>query len=93
MKQTILSFGLNRNKSKRDLFRFCFGLFRETKKKFGLFWCFKTVSERTKTKNWRFETNRNGRLINFYATDTGVEVDMDMEVAMDMDMDNIHTWT
>ncbi len=30
-KQTKIYFGLNRNKPKQDLFRVCFGLFRETK--------------------------------------------------------------
>jgi hypothetical protein len=32
LKQTKISFGWNRNKQKQDLFRVCFGLFRETKK-------------------------------------------------------------
>jgi hypothetical protein len=30
-KQTKINFGSNRNKPKQDLFRVCFGLFRETK--------------------------------------------------------------
>jgi hypothetical protein len=30
-KQTKINFGSNRNKPKLDLFRVCFGLFRETK--------------------------------------------------------------
>jgi hypothetical protein len=30
-KQTKINFGANRNKPKQDLFRVCFGLFRETK--------------------------------------------------------------
>ncbi len=30
-------FGSNRNKPKQDLFRVCFGLFRETKKKIRFF--------------------------------------------------------
>jgi hypothetical protein len=35
-KQTNKNFGSSRNKPKQDMFRFCFGLFRETKnKKFG----------------------------------------------------------
>ncbi len=32
-KQTKINFGSNRNKPKQDLFRVCFGLFRETKNK------------------------------------------------------------
>ncbi len=32
-KQTKINFGSNRNKPKQDLFRICFGLFREIKKK------------------------------------------------------------
>jgi hypothetical protein len=35
-KQTKINFGSNRNKPKQDLFRVCFGLFRETKKKIFL---------------------------------------------------------
>jgi hypothetical protein len=95
-KQTYFCFGSNRNKPKRDLFQFCFGLFRELKKIFfGLFPCFETVLERTETKNRRFETNRKGRLIHSYTLNMSVDVDIDMdidvdmntEVDMDMDMD------
>jgi hypothetical protein len=43
------NFGSNRNKPKQDLFRVCFGLFRETKKKyFGLFRCFEPISKQLK---------------------------------------------
>ncbi len=43
------NFGSNRNKRKQDLFRVCFGLFHETKKKiFGLFRCFEPISKQPK---------------------------------------------
>ncbi len=43
-------FGSNRNKPKQDLFRVCFGLFRETKKKKFLFVSvFRTYIETTET--------------------------------------------
>jgi hypothetical protein len=45
-KQTKINFGSNRNKPKQDLFRVCFGLFRE--KKFGLFRCFEPISKQPK---------------------------------------------
>ncbi len=52
-KQTKINFGSNRNKPKQDLFRVCFGLFRETnKKKFRFVSMFRTYIETT-------ETNRN----------------------------------
>ncbi len=49
-KQTKINFGSNWNKPKKDLFRGCFGLFRETKKK--KFWfvsVFRTYIETTQT--------------------------------------------
>jgi hypothetical protein len=64
-KQTIFCFGSNRNKPKLDLFRFCFGIFRETKK---IIFRFVSVFRN------RFEINRNGRLIHFYAMGMGVDV-------------------
>ena len=48
-KQTKINFGSNRNQPKQDLFRVCFGLFRETKiKNFGLFRCFEPISKQPK---------------------------------------------
>ncbi len=48
-KQTKINFGSNRNKPKQDLFRVCFGLFRETKRKyFGLFRFFEPLSKQPK---------------------------------------------
>jgi hypothetical protein len=47
-KQTKINHGSNKNKPKQDLFRVCFGLFRETKKYFGLFRCFKPISKQPK---------------------------------------------
>ncbi len=48
-KQTKINFGSNRNKPKQDLFRVCFGLFRETKtKNFGLFRCFEPILKQPK---------------------------------------------
>ncbi len=59
LKQTKIIFGSNRNKPKQDLFRVCFGLFRETKtKKFRFVSVFRTYIETTKT-NWTVSTNRN----------------------------------
>ena len=50
-KQTKINFGSNRNKPKQDLFRVCFGLFRETKnKKIRFFSVFQTFIETTETK-------------------------------------------
>ena len=49
-KQTKINFGSNRNKPKQDLFRVCFGLFRETKnKKFRFVSVFRTYIETTET--------------------------------------------
>jgi hypothetical protein len=49
-KQTKIIFGSNRNKPKQDLFRVCFGLFRETKKKkFRFVSVFRTYIETTET--------------------------------------------
>jgi hypothetical protein len=47
---TIFFLGSNRNKPKLNLFRFCLGLFHETKRKFSLFRCFRTIWKRTETK-------------------------------------------
>ncbi len=62
-KQTKIIFGSNRNKPKQDLFRVCFGLFRETKnKKFRFVSVFRTYMETTETNrtvSWQTETNRN----------------------------------
>jgi hypothetical protein len=49
-KQTKINFGSNRNKPKQDLFRVCFGLFRETKNKtFRYVSVFRTYIETTET--------------------------------------------
>ncbi len=49
-KQTKINFGSNRNKPKQDLFRVCFGLFRETKNnKFWFVSVFRTYIETTET--------------------------------------------
>jgi hypothetical protein len=49
-KQTKINFGSNRNKPKQDLFRVCFGLFRETKNKtFRFVSVFRTYIETTET--------------------------------------------
>ncbi len=49
-KQTKIIFGSNRNKPKQDLFRVCFGLFRETKTKlFRFVSVFRTYIETTET--------------------------------------------
>ena len=58
-KQTKINFGSNRNKPKQDMFRVCFGLFRETKNKkfrfvsvcFDLFRCFEPISKQRKQTN------------------------------------------
>jgi hypothetical protein len=47
---------------------------------FGLFRCFGTVTKRPETKDRRFETLRNWRLIHFYVIDIGVDLDMDMAI-------------
>jgi hypothetical protein len=57
------NFGSNRNKPKQDLFRVCFGLFRETKKtNFWFVSVFRTCIETTETNRTvlkRTETIRN----------------------------------
>jgi hypothetical protein len=56
-------FGSNRNKPKQDLFRVCFGLFRETKKKIfrfvSVFRTFIETTETNRTVSKRTETIRN----------------------------------
>ncbi len=48
-KQTNKNLDSNRNKPKQDLFRLCFGLFREIKNQnFGLFQCFEPISKQPK---------------------------------------------
>ena len=63
MKKKI--FGSNRNKPKQDLFRVCFGLFRETQKKnFRFVSVFRTYIETTETNRTvskRTETIQNFR--------------------------------
>ncbi len=50
LKHTKINFGSNRNKPKQDLFRICFGLFRETKKKkFRFVSMFRTYIKTTET--------------------------------------------
>jgi hypothetical protein len=57
------NFGSNRNKPKQDLFRVCFGLFRETKKKIfrfvSVFRTFIETTETNRTVSKRTETIRN----------------------------------
>ena len=59
-KQTKINFGSNRNKPKQDLFRVCFGLFRETKN-FFFSVCFgvSNLYGNNRNKQNCFETNRN----------------------------------
>ncbi len=61
-KQTKTNFGSNRNKLKQDLFRVCFGLFRETKNKvFRFVSVFRTYIETTatnRTVSKQTETNQ-----------------------------------
>jgi hypothetical protein len=66
-KQTKIIFGPNRNKPKQDLFRVCFGLFRETKKKnFGLFRCFEPISKQPKqTDLFRNKPKQTETTLNF----------------------------
>ncbi len=52
-------FGSNRNKPKQDLFRVCFGLFRETKKKFPVCFGVSNLYRNNRNKQNCFETNRN----------------------------------
>jgi hypothetical protein len=62
-KQTKISFGSNRNKPKQDLFRVCFGLFRETQKKIfrfiSVFRTFIETTETNRTVSKRTETIQN----------------------------------
>ena len=54
------NFGSNRNKPKQDLFRVCFGLFRETKKKnFSVCFGVSNLYRNNRNKQNCFETNRN----------------------------------
>ena len=74
-KQTKINFGSNRNKPKQDLFRVCFGLFRETKKKnFSVVSVFRTYIETTETNRTvskrtetirKFLTNRYLNMLSF----------------------------
>jgi hypothetical protein len=64
-------FGSNRNKPKQDLFRICFGLFRETKKNFRFVSVFRTFIETTETNRTvskQTETTQNF-LKNIYIKD------------------------
>jgi hypothetical protein len=67
-KQTKINFGSNRNKPKQDLFRVCFGLFRETKKKnFGLFRCFEPIlKQRKQTDLFRSKPKQTETNSKFY---------------------------
>ena len=60
-KQSKKNFGSNRNKPKQDLFRVCFGLFRETKNlKFRFVSVFRTYIETTETnRTVSKQTERN----------------------------------
>ncbi len=59
-KQTKINFGSNRNKPKQDLFRVCFGLFLETKKKiFSVCFGVSNLYRNNRNKQNCFETNRN----------------------------------
>jgi hypothetical protein len=57
------NFGSNRNKPKQDLFRVCFGLFRETQKNFfrfvSVFRTYIETTETNRTVSKRTETIRN----------------------------------
>ncbi len=76
-KQTKINFGSNRNKPKQDLFRVCFGLFRETKnKQYPFVSVFRTYIETTETnrivskqteknRKKRKKNKKNGKTINF----------------------------
>jgi hypothetical protein len=57
-KQTKINFGSNRNKPKQDLFRVCFGLFRETKNKV---FRFVSVFRNNRNKQNCFETNNRNK--------------------------------
>ncbi len=59
--QTKIIFGSNRNKPKQDLFRVCFGLFRETKKVsvcFGV----SNLYQNNRNKQKCFVANRNTKI-------------------------------
>ena len=58
-KQTKINFGSNRNKPKQDLFRVCFGLFRETKNKTFRFVSVSNLYRNNRNKQNCFVTNRN----------------------------------
>jgi hypothetical protein len=59
-KQTKINFGSNRNKPKQDLFRVCFGLFRETKnQKVSVCFGVSNLYRNKRTKQNCFVTNRN----------------------------------
>ena len=74
-KQTKIIFGSNRNKPKQDLFRVCFGLFRETKKKkFRFVSVFRTYIETTETNRTvskQTETNQKDFQQNTYSYSLG----------------------
>ncbi len=68
-KWKIKFFGSNRNKPKQDLFRVCFGLFRETKKKnFRFVSVFRTLIETTETN--RTVSKRTETVRNFFSAKT-----------------------
>ncbi len=58
-KQTKINFGSNRNKPKQDLFRVCFGLFRETKFFFSVCFGVSNLYRNNRNKQNCFEANRN----------------------------------
>ncbi len=58
-KWKIKFFGSNRNKPKQDLFRVCFGLFRETQKNFSVCFGVSNLYRNNRNKQNCFETNRN----------------------------------
>jgi hypothetical protein len=66
-KQTKINFGSNRNKPKQDLFRVCFGLFRETKnKKFRFVSLFRTYNKQPKqTELFRSKPKQTETTLNF----------------------------
>ncbi len=68
-KREIKFFGSNRNKPKQDLFRVCFGLFRETKRKFFRFISvFRTLIETTETN--RTVSKGTETIRNFFSAKT-----------------------
>ncbi len=65
-KQTKIIFGWNRNKPKQDLFRVCFGLFRETNnKKFRFVSVFRTYIETTETNRPVSQPKQTETTLNF----------------------------